>query len=169
MGVVRHSAILSGVYSSLQGGRSWVLRTYAIVGLVLIILSTVLIVLALPTWVAQTEGTTATLALGQALLVLAGLAVITAFFLPLYLATRRLPDPGEDIKGERLYGGFGYAIVLSIYLSLLISAPADARGEPPASIAPVIEGIYALDPIFALVPPVLVVVGLLLVDRHVGD
>ncbi len=142
------------------------LRTYAVIGLVLIILSTMLVVLALPTWIAQTEGTSATLMLGQALLILIGLLVIMAFFLPMYLVARRLPEPGSQVRLERVYGGFGYAIALSIYLSLLISAPADARGEPPAWIAPIIELFYGLDPIFSAIPPIIAVSALVVVDRR---
>lgn len=163
------SAILTAVKSAVAGRRSWLLRAYAVIGSVSIVLTAVLVLLALPTWVAQTEGTSTTLVFGQALLVLVGLGVIVALFLPLYLAHRRVPRPGEDRRLERHYGAFGFAIVLSVYLALLISAPPDARGEPPTWLAPIIEPLYALDPRLALVPPLAVVGLLLLRDRRAGD
>ncbi|MFW6153490.1 MAG: hypothetical protein ACOC42_03935 [Halobacteriota archaeon] len=163
------SAILTAVRSAVAGGRSYLLRAYAVVGSVLIVLTAVLVILALPTWVARSAGTSATLVFGQALLVLVGLGVIVALFLPLYLAHRRLPDPGVDRRLERRYGAFGFAIALSVYVALLISAPPDARGEPPALLAPVIEPLYALDPRLALVPPIATVALLLAVDRRLAD
>lgn len=161
----RRSAILGATRGCLASGRSIVLRAYAVIGLVLILLSSLLVILALPTWIAIAEGTSATLMLGQGLLLLGGLLVVVAFFLPIYLAHRHLPPPGDDPWGERLYGGFGFAIVLAVYLGLIISAPPDARGNPPSAIAWAIEPLYGINPVIGVLPPVATIIALVVVDR----
>ena len=166
MGVLRQSAVLAAVRSCLQRDRSPVLRTYAIVALVVSIFALVLLLLALPTWMAHPSGTSALLMLAPGLLALGGLAVIAALVAPVLLAHRRVPDPGAEPTTEFVYGLFGYAVVVALYAALIISAPEGARGDPPSGLEPLIEPLYGLHPLVGIVPPVVVVGLLLLVDRR---
>lgn len=161
------SALIVAVRGCLKRERSAVLRSYAVIGALLSLFILALLILALPTWVARTTGTSATLMLAQGLLFLIGLGGIAAIMAPILLAYRRLPTPGEKRGLEVLYGGIGYGLVLSIYVALIISAPADQLGEPPSALEPIVSGLNALDPLVALVPPLAGLIVLFYVDRHV--
>lgn len=162
----RGSSVVAAARSCLGRDRSLLLRAYTVVGLSLAVLTGVLIALALPTWIARTGGTSATLMLGQGLLVLAGLAVIAGFVLPILLAHRRLPDPGTAVARERAYGLLGGGYIVAIYLALLVSAPPEAREAPSGPLAPAIEVAYGLDPVYGVVPPLAVVVLVIALDRR---
>lgn len=166
MGGGSGSAVIDATRSCLARDRSLVLRTYAVVGSLLATGTALLIVLALPTWIAQTTGASATLMLGQGMLILGGLAVIVVVVLPLLLAARRLPEPGAEPVRERIYGAVGFAVGGAVYVSLVISAPPEARSQPPAAIAPLVDRLYALDPVFAILPPLAVLALLLALDRR---
>lgn len=166
MGFDSGSALAGAVRSSLRRGRSRVLRTYAIVAALVSVFTASLILLALPGWIARTDGTAATLMLAPGVLLLAGIAVIGMVMAPLLLATRRVPDPGKRRRLEALYGGFGYAVLLSLYAAMIISAPADQLGGSPAALEPAVDALNALPTVAGVVPPMVTVALFLLVDRR---
>lgn len=165
MGLLSDSMLLAAVRSCIRRDRSYVLRTYAIVGLLVSLFALALLLLALPTWIAQAGQTSATLMLAQGLLFLGGIGVIAAVMAPLLLAHRRLPTAGENGRLEMVYGGLGYVLILAVYTSFIISAPSDELGESPSLLEPIVSSLNALDPLLAVVPPLAVLLLLLYVDR----
>lgn len=162
------SVLLAAVRDAAGHGRSRVLRAYAVVGGLTAVFVTLLVLLAVPVWVADAGGASATLNLAQGLLFIAGIALVVGLLLPVVLAHRRLPTAGQRPRVEAAYGGFGFALIASVYLALIITAPADAQETPPAAIAPVVDALYTLDPGFGAVPPLVVLLALVAYDRFVA-
>lgn len=161
----RGSAILSALRSCMHVDRSWALRVYAPVGALVGGFAAVLVILAFPTWVAEVEGSSATLLLGPGLLVLGGLGVVGGTVAPVLLAASRLPEPGRHGRHERIYATLGFGFVGAVYIGFVISAPPAYRSEPSGPIAPAIEWLYGLDPLLGLVPPVATLAVLAAYDR----
>ncbi len=160
----RYSLIWRSIRTSM-GSESRLLRSYAVVGGVLAVLIAVVVVLALPQWVLWSLGGTATVTFSRAFLLVTGLAVLAPLLAPIVVAARRHDRGTATPRGDFLLAASGYLFVLSLYLSLLISAPPGNRDPPPDAIAPVVEALYGLDPVFGLVPPVAGALFVVLVAR----
>lgn len=160
------SVLVGSVRSSIARDRSRVLRTYAIVATLVSVFTVVLILLALPGWIAAADQTASSLVLAPGLLVIGGFAIVGGLMAPLWLVTRRYPDPGSHRRREAAYGTVGYAYVGALYLALIISAPPEYLDEPGGSVGSAIQTLNGLDPLVGLVPPAVVLVALALVDRR---
>ena len=167
MGPRSRSLIIASFRSCLSQDRSRILRSYAIIAIFVILFTVVLILLALPGWIADTDGTSALLMLAPGLLLLGGIGIIAAIITPLWLAQRRTGNAGEMVSLERLYGGFGYALIASIYLALIISAPSEYIDEGSGRFATAIEWLNGLSWPIAVILPLVVIVLLVLVDQRV--
>lgn len=153
----RYSLVWRSVRSSLAS-ESRLLRSYAVVGAVLAVLVALGFLLALPQWVVWSLGGSATVTFSRAFLLLTGLAVLASLLTPIVVAGRRHDRDTATPRGDFLLAASGYLFVVSMYLALLISAPPDSRDPPPEAVAPVVEFLYGLDPVYGLVPPVVAAV-----------
>jgi multisubunit Na+/H+ antiporter MnhG subunit len=162
-GTGRYSVVWRSVRTA-WGSESYLLRSYAVVGSLVALFVAVAVVLAFPSWVAGSASGT-TQAFSRAFLLLLGLAVIAPLLAPALFAARRHRGGTATVRRDALYGLSGYLFVLSLYAALLISAPASMREEPPGVIAPAVEFLYGLDPIYAFVPPVLGLAVVVAADR----
>ncbi|MFW6449023.1 MAG: hypothetical protein ACOC0X_05725, partial [Halobacteriota archaeon] len=124
----RGSAVLSAVRSCMRADRSWLLRLYAPAGFLVALFVVVLVLLALPTWVAQVHPGSATMMLAPGLLVIGGLGIAGGALAAVLAAARRLPEANPRV--ERGYALLGIAFVLGAYLGLIISAPEGYRRVP---------------------------------------
>lgn len=162
----RYSLVWRSVTAAL-GSDSYLLRSYALVGTLLAAFVTLLVALAFPGWVARTLYGGGTATFSRAFLLLSGLLVVAPLLAPIVLAARRhragTATPGSDF----LLAASGYLFVGSLYVALLVSAPPGQRETPPALVAPVVEVLYGLDPVLAVVPPVLAAALVFAVDRVV--
>ncbi len=168
MGLPSGSAVIAAVRSCWSRRRAMLLRSYTIIGVIVTLFSLSLLVLALPTWIAQTTGTSPTLMLAQGLLFLLILGVVAAVLAPVLLAHRRLPTPGEHWRRESLYGVLGYLEVIALYMALIISAPPETLGDAPALLEPAVEALNAFDPVLAIIPPIGVLGLLYYVDHRLA-
>ncbi len=159
------SALAQHYGSAINSGRSWVLRGYAALAVLLSAFVVLLVVLALPGWIARAVDTSATLMLAPGLLVLVGLALVVAWYAPVYLAVRRCPTPGTARGLERVYGLCGFGIIIGVYIGLLIAVPPAEQTTPPAAIAPLVEVLYGMPPAAGIVPPLVAMVALIAIDR----
>lgn len=146
---------------------SLVLRSYAVVSALAGIFLVLLVLLAMPLWIDQTEGQTPLNMVGRSLLPLVALGLLVPLVGPVYYAAKNHRREYGTRGADALLGVTGYLFVASIYLSLVISAPADARSDPPVVIAPVVEFLYSLPPLAALAPPVLGAVLVFLAQRFI--
>jgi hypothetical protein len=157
----------SAVWRSLKvawGSESYLLQSYALVGSLVALFVAVAVILAFPSWVAGSASGT-TQAFSRAFLLLLGLAVIAPLVAPALFAARRHRNGTATVRRDAVYGLSGYLFVLSLYAALLISAPASLREEPPGVIAPAVEFLYGLDPVYAFVPPALGLAVVVAADR----
>lgn len=159
----RYSAVWRSVKVA-WGSESYLLQSYAVVGSLVALFVALAVILAFPSWVAGSASGT-TQAFSRAFLLLLGLAVIAPLVAPTIFAARRHRNGTATVRRDALYGLSGYLFVLSLYAALLISAPPSMREEPPAVIAPAVEFLYGLDPVYAFVPPVLGLVVVVAADR----
>lgn len=137
-----------------RSSESVLLRSYAVISAIVGIFMVALVLLGLPIWIDQTAGQTALNMIGRALLPLVGLALLFPLVGPVLYAAKNRQKGRADRRGDAALGLAGYLFVISMYLALVISAPADARSDPPALVAPVIELLYGLPPLAGLLPPV---------------
>lgn len=147
------------------GSDSYLLRSYAVVGGLLATLVVVLVALAFPGWVARTLYGGGTATFSRAFLLVSGLLVVAPVLAPVVLAARRHRRGSATRRSDALFALSGYLFAGSLYVALLVSAPPGQREAPPSAVAPVVEFLYGLDPILAVVPPVLAAPLAFLVDR----
>ncbi|AGN01876.1 hypothetical protein L593_09655 [Salinarchaeum sp. Harcht-Bsk1] len=152
------SVVVGAVKYAVVEGDSRVFRSYAVIGSLLAILVGLMFVLALPVWVmeiAESGGGTLD-RVGLGLLWLVGLAVIATMVVPMLLVVRRHRQGRPE--RQLAFGLAGFAYVLSIYLALLVSAPADLRDDPDGVLepvlGPVLEALYGLPRLSGLLFPV---------------
>lgn len=150
---------------TLRTSESFLLRSYAVISALVGVFIVLLVVLGMPLWIAETEGQTALNMIGRALLPLVGLAIIAPLAAPVLYASKNRRVVGGDRRADAALGLVGYLFVASVYLALVISAPADARGDPPALIAPLVEFFYGLPPLAGFAPPVAGAVAIVVVQR----
>lgn len=153
------SVVLAGLRYALGESDSWALKSYAVVGALCAVFTGLLVLLAFPQWILETD-TGALNRVGRAFLGLLGLLLVAAMVAPLvFVHRRRTSDrPGRD----RLFGVAGFAYLLSLYVALLVSAPEGLRDDPGGVLAPVVEFLYGLPPQYGVLAPlvgVLFVVG----------
>jgi hypothetical protein len=160
----RYSAVLRAVKEGWHS-ESYLLRSYAVVGTLVAVLVAVAFLLALPGWIVASLSSTGTVTFSRAFLLLTGVLVVVPLVAPTVLAARRRRKRGSTRRRDALYALSGYGVVLGLYASLLVSAPPDLRDPPPAVVAPVVEFLYSLEPIYGVVPPVVAALGIVVVHR----
>jgi len=132
---------------------SWTMRVYGVIGALTAGLIATVVTLALVVWMAETANVQGgTFLFSRSLYVVAGFAAVAPLLAPLLFVARRHRRndpvrPGYDRK--MAYGGFLF--LLSLYVGMVISAPAELR-DPVEST--VINALYALPRPVGFVPPV---------------
>lgn len=158
------SVVLGAVKYAVVEGESRLFRSYAAIGSFLALFVALAFVLALPVWVVEIgeSGGGPLQRIGLGLLWLVGMAVIATMVVPMLFVVRR----HREGRPERqfAFGLAGYAYVLTVYLALVVSAPADLRDPPQGALAPVLEALYGLPRLSALLFPVLGTILVLAVE-----
>lgn len=148
---------------------SWLFRSYVLVGGLVGLLVVALAALALPGWIAATLRQSAVVTLSRAVLVLAAAAVLAPLFAPVVLVARRhRRDAAVDPRYDGLLGLAGHLLVLSLWLLLVITAPAGSREAPAGALAPLVAALYALPRAAGVLPPLLSVALIYLLHRRLG-
>lgn len=143
--------------------RSYVVVS-ALVALLVILLFTGAVVVAFGNTFQAPGGT---FTFSRAFVAFVGFALVAPMVAPvLFVARRHRREGGSPGGYDRVMATAGYAFVASIYVALLISAPAELRETPPAVVAPVVEFLYGLPQVAGLVPLVLAGVAIYLVHRR---
>ena len=99
--------------------------------------------------------------------VVVALSVIGPVLAPVLLVARRHRTGRDDGGYDRALAASGYLFLLSIYLMLVVSAPAEFR-DPAAeygALEPAIRALYGLPPLSGLVAPLSAAVVVYLVHR----
>lgn len=144
-------------------------RSYVLVGGLVGLLVVALAALALPGWIAATLRQSAVVTFSRAVLVLAAAAVLSPLFAPVVLVARRhRRGDAVDPRYDGLLGLAGHLFVLSLWLLLVITAPAGSREAPAGALAPLVAALYALPRAAGVVPPLLSVALIYLLHRRLG-
>jgi ABC-type nitrate/sulfonate/bicarbonate transport system permease component len=85
------------------------------------------------------------------------MAVVVPLMAPVLLVARRHRRAVSSLAYDRALAASGYLFVLSLYIGLVISAPAELRETPTGGAAPLVEFLYSLPPVAAAVPPLLAI------------
>jgi fumarate reductase subunit D len=144
---------------------SRLLKSYVVVSALLGGVLTLLLLLALPVWIFNTAGGSELATFSRAFLVVGGVLLLVALVAPVVSAGRRHARGTASERADASLALAGYLFVLSLYVSLLISAPPDQREAPPAVLAPAVEFLYSLPATYAVAPPLLGAALVALVHR----
>ncbi|GAA0673207.1 hypothetical protein [Natronoarchaeum mannanilyticum] len=162
-----YSALRRALGRSRRESESLTLRTYvwvsALVGLLLVLT----VLLALPVWIAETVGHTALNKISRGVLPVVVLGLLVPLFAPAVYVARNHRRGTATRRRDAALGVAGYLYVFSIYLALVVSAPAEFRSEPSGALAPAIELAYSLPPLYSLAVPILGALVIALVQRVV--
>ncbi|MFC7082302.1 hypothetical protein [Halorussus caseinilyticus] len=134
---------------------SRLLKSYAVVSALLGALTSILLLLAFPVWVFNTTGGSELATFSRAFLVVGGVLLLVVLVAPVYSSGRRHARGTASVRADATLALSGYLFVLSLYVSLLISAPPGQRETPPALVAPAVEFLYSLPSVYAVAPPLL--------------
>jgi uncharacterized membrane protein YuzA (DUF378 family) len=148
-----YRGVFGAIPYAIRHTESWTMRVYGVVGALTAGLIATVVTLALVVWMAETADVQGgTFLFSRSLYVIAGFAAVAPLLAPLLFVARRHRRedpvrPGYDRK--MAYGGFLF--LLSLYVGMVISAPAELRD--PAESA-VVNALYALPQPVGFVPPV---------------
>ena len=148
-----YRGVFGAIPYAIRHTESWTMRLYGVVGALTAGLIATVVTLALVVWMAETADVqSGTFLFSRSLYVVAGFAAVAPLLAPLLFVARRHRRgdpvrPGYDRK--MAYGGFLF--LLSLYVGMVISAPAELR-EPTESV--VVNALYALPRPVGFVPPV---------------
>ena len=136
---------------------SWLLKSYVVLSAILGALLALLLLLALPVWIFNTVGGSELATFSRAFLVVGGVLLLAVLAVPVISSARRHARGTASWRTDYLLAVSGYLFVASLYVALLVSAPPDQRGTPPDAIASVVEFLYSLPAVYAVVPPLIAV------------
>jgi len=149
------SVVVGAVKYAIVRGESRLFRSYAAIGSLLALFVGMVFVLALPVWVVEIadSGGGPLQRIGIGLLWLVGLVVVATIVVPMLFVVRRHREGRQE--RQFAFGLAGFVYVLSVYLALVVSAPADLRESPSGVLAPVLEALYGLPRLSGIAFPVL--------------
>jgi len=159
------SVVVGAFRSAFAYTESRLLKSYVLVSALLGGLLAVLLVLALPVWVLQTAGGSELATFSRAFLIVGGVLLLVALVAPVVSSGRRHARGTASVRADASLALAGYLFVLSLYASLLVSAPTDQRETPPALLAPAVDFLYSLPAVYAVAPPLLAAALILVVHR----
>jgi hypothetical protein len=144
-------------------------RVYVLVGGLLAALLTLVFGFALVVQVANTlGGPGGTFTFSRTLFILVGLLVVAPLLAPVLFVARHHRRGRDDTRYDRMLAATGFLFLVSLYLGLVASIPAEfvldgetvTRPPPSGLLAPLQEALYALPSVAA---PALPVAGMVLI------
>ena len=148
-----YRGVLGAIPYAIRHTDSWTMRVYGVVGALAAGGIATVVALALVVWMAETADVQGgTFLFSRSLYVIAGFAAVAPLLAPLLFVARRhrRGDPVKPGYDRKLaYGGFLF--LLSLYVGLVISAPAELR-DPTESA--VLGALYALPQLAGVIPPI---------------
>ena len=146
---------------------SRLLKSYVAIGGLLAGLVAIVFTFSLVTTVASTLGTAGgTMTFARSFIIVVGALVVVPLIGPVVLVARRHRRSGSTLVYDRALAASGYLFAFSLYVTLVITAPAELRDDPGGALAPVVGRLYDLPTVAGAVPPLLALgVGYLLHRR----
>ncbi|CDK40129.1 hypothetical protein [Halorubrum sp. AJ67] len=147
-----YRGVFGAIPYAFRATESWTMRAYAALGALTAGFVALVVTLGLVVWMGETVSAQGgTFLFSRSLFVVAGLAAVGPLLAPiLFVARRHRRDDPVAADYDRWMGVVGFLFLVSLYLAMVISAPADLR-DPSGSA--VINALYALPPLAGFVPP----------------
>lgn len=162
-----YGGILGAFPYAASASDSYLFKSYVLAGGLLALAVSAVFAFSLVGLIATTTGVTGgTFTFSRAFIVLIALLVVAPLVAPVLFAARRHRRSGGDSRFDATMAAMGYAFVLSLYVALLVSAPAELRDSTTGALAPLIDFLYSLPPLAGLVPPLVVALSMWLVVRN---
>jgi len=170
-----YGGILGAFPYAFRASDSVLFRLYVVVGGLLAALAALVFGIALVVQVAATlGGPGGTFTFSRTLFVLLGLFVVAPLVAPVLLVARRHRRTGSDTRYDTLLAAAGVLFVVSLYLGLVASIPAEftldgeLQTRPPATgpLAPLIRLLYAVPSVASPIIPLLGAALILLAHRY---
>lgn len=160
-----YSGAIGAFPYAFRNSESWLLRSYVVLGGVLAALLVVLFGVALVVAIARTAGVGGgTTTFSRAFFLTVGFAVVAPLLAPVLLVARRHRRTGSDRRYDGALAASGYFFVASLYLAVVVSAPASQRTSVSGPLAVVIQGLYGLPRLAGI--PILVLAAALIAAVH---
>ena len=141
-------------------------RTYVVAGGLVTGVVVVLFALAVVTLIGATaQATGGTFTFSRAFFVVVMLLVVAPLVAPVLAVARRHRRGGSTVRYDRALAAAGYLFVFSLYVGLVVSAPASLTEGPTGPLAPVVAWLYSLPRAAGVVPPVLAAAAVYAVHR----
>jgi uncharacterized membrane protein len=161
-----YSGLFGAIPYAFGSSRSWLFKSYVVIGGLVALLVAILMTLSLVTLVSRTATAGGgSLTLSRAFFVLVGLFIVGPLLAPLLFVARRHRRVGDKKRYDTSLAVAGYLFFVALYIGLVITIPAGEREAVGGSLAGVVEFLYALPQLWGLVPPVCAAVGIYLVHR----
>ncbi len=148
-----YRGVFGAIPYAIRNTDSWTMRVYGIVGGAAAGAIALVVTLALVVWMGETAGVqSGTFLFSRSLYVIAGFAAVAPLLAPLLFVARRHRRNDPVASGyDRWLAYAGFLFLISLYLGMVISAPADLR-DPTGSA--VVSALYALPAAAGVVPPI---------------
>jgi hypothetical protein len=161
-----YSGLFGAIPYALRASRSWLFKSYVVLGGLAALMAALLMVFALVTLIAQTATIGGgSLTLSRAFYVVVGLFVVGPLLAPILFVARRHRRQGSRKRYDAGLALTGFVFLGSLYVGLLISVPPGQQETVSGVLAPTVEFLYALPQIAGVVPPVLAAVLIVVVHR----
>jgi len=145
---------------------SWLFRSYAVVGGLAACFVALFFGVGVIVTSANTSGAGGgTFTLVRAFVILVALAAVVPLLAPVLLAARRHRHGAGNRRYDRLVAAAGYGFLGSLYLGLLVSAPAGLRSTPAGLIGSAVGVLFGLPRAAGIAFPLLGAVGIWLAHR----
>ncbi|WP_267640845.1 hypothetical protein [Haloarchaeobius amylolyticus] len=170
-----YDGVIGAFPYALRASDSRLFKLYALLGGLLGVVLTFYFGAALAVQVANTLGTAGgTFTFLRSFYIFFGLLVVAPILAPVLFVARRHRREGGDTRYDLLMAVTGFVFLLSLYLALVISMPAEftldgetvTRPTPSGLFAPVVSLLYEMPPLSSPLPPLVVGVVMLLLGRR---
>ncbi|WP_225335132.1 hypothetical protein [Halomicrobium urmianum] len=162
-----YGGVVGAAPYAVRASESWLLRAYAVVGVLLTLLVALLFSLGVVVLLGETGGAVGgSFTFSRAFFVFVGFLVVVPLVAPLLFVARRHRRGRGDAGYDATLGALGFGFVASLYVALVISVPPSLRQPADGPLAPVVDALYALPALAGLVPPTAVAVVMWLVARR---
>jgi len=148
-----YRGVFGAIPYAIRQTKSWTMRLYGVIGALAAGLIAVVVTLALVVWMGETAGVqSGTFLFSRSLYVIVGFAAVAPLLAPLLFVARR-HRRGDPVKPgyDRWLAYGGFCFLGSLYLGMVISAPAELR-DPTDSV--IVTALYSIPQLAGVIPPV---------------
>lgn len=162
-----YSGIFGAVPYAFGASESRLFRSYVVIGGLLTALIALFFVFGVVVLIGNTASQQGgTLTFSRSFFVVLMVLTVAPLVAPVLSVARRHRRGGSTRAYDRALAAGGYLFVCSLYVGLVVSAPAELRDDPSGPLGPAVDALYSLPRLAGFGPPVLATVLIYLLHRH---